>query len=183
MDAYCYGNALARVLKDGEPDSLLTDCAISRREAFLAVTNPASIMNFKRDADSQEEDAKQFRSMFLNKLNTDPHFHKVMGKKLDALLPQGFERSHKSNGVLPLEEQPEKEYLEIGEIKLPREGDEDEVARQAVEVHPQMNGSDEKDHLDVAEVPLPRKGNEVEVAQQAIEGHPSMNGSEETRVF
>lgn len=92
VDAYCYGNALVRVLKDAEPDGLLTECAHSRRDAFLAVTNPSSIMNLKPDADSQEEDVTEFRAMFLNKLNTDPHFHKMLGQKLDALLLKGFER-------------------------------------------------------------------------------------------
>lgn len=92
VDAFCYGNALARVISDGEPDSLLTECATSRRDAWLNVTNPTSIMNFKRDSGCQDEDAVKFRTMFFHKLNNDPNFSKLLGQKLAMLLTRGFER-------------------------------------------------------------------------------------------
>lgn len=113
VDAYCYGNALARVIKDGDSDELLTECSNSRRDAWSNVTNPASIMNFKRDSDSQDEEAKKFRAMFFHKLNTDPLFYKVLGAKLDPLLPKGFERPRNDGVVMP-QEPAEKEPLKSG---------------------------------------------------------------------
>ena len=95
-DAYCYGNALGRVINDGESDDLLTECANARRDAWLNVTNPTSIMNFKRDSDSQDEDAVRFRNMFFGKLNHDPEFSKQIRKGLDKLLTKNFEKPQKT---------------------------------------------------------------------------------------
>ena len=104
MDAFCYGNALVRVIKDGEPDSLLTECADSRRDVFLKITNPTSIMNFKRDTYSQDEDAVKFRTAFFHKMNTDPNFSIELRKKVDMMLSRSFEREEheasKQNGVV-----------------------------------------------------------------------------------
>ncbi|KAG8531291.1 uncharacterized protein KY384_002919 [Bacidia gigantensis] len=95
-DAYSYSNALCRIINGNEPDALLTECAESRRAAFLSTTNPTSIMNFKRDSDSQDKDAVMFRNMFFGRLNNDPGASREVGKKLQGLLLKGFERPEKA---------------------------------------------------------------------------------------
>ena len=75
IDAASYGNALARVIKDGEAESLVTACAESRRRAWLEVTNPASQINVRR-LRASDEDAVKEREHFFYSLNTDPDFAK-----------------------------------------------------------------------------------------------------------
>ncbi len=62
-DAFAYGNALVRVLR-GEPDSLLTTCANSRRDVFVNETNPTSIGNLRRLQSTAEEDNKSKEAFF-----------------------------------------------------------------------------------------------------------------------
>jgi len=47
-DAFCYGNALVRVLKGGEHEFLLQQCAEARRETWVKVTNVLSVDNLER---------------------------------------------------------------------------------------------------------------------------------------
>jgi 2-polyprenyl-6-methoxyphenol hydroxylase-like FAD-dependent oxidoreductase len=47
-DAFCYGNALVRVINDGEDDGLLTHCSESRRWTWINATNVMSVANLKR---------------------------------------------------------------------------------------------------------------------------------------
>ena len=91
LDAFVYGNALTRVMKDGEPDRLLTDCANSRRDAWLNATSKLEMGNMKRLGEFGEEEAKT-RDEFFARLNTDPEYPKMVRKGLDGMIPETFER-------------------------------------------------------------------------------------------
>ena len=84
LDAYCYGNALRTVLKEGGHDNILTTCALARRNAWRGITDKLSQDNMKR---LYSEDAKIVadREDFFRKLN-DP----VNGKKFGAAVGGAF---------------------------------------------------------------------------------------------
>lgn len=85
LDAYCYGNALSRVLKDGEHDNLLTTCALARRNAWIGTTDKLSQENMRR---LYSEDPKIIagREEFFRKLN-----HPENGKKFGAVVGKAFD--------------------------------------------------------------------------------------------
>ncbi|RFU32254.1 hypothetical protein B7463_g4056, partial [Scytalidium lignicola] len=89
-DAFAYGNALVRVLKKGESDSLLTDCANSRRNAWLTMTNVLSQGNIKRLYGFDEEGIGA-REEFFSRLKVDESFSKDIRGKFDKMLPETFE--------------------------------------------------------------------------------------------
>lgn len=74
LDAFAYGNALVRVLRDGEDNLLLTDCANSRRQTWIEVTNKMSQANLDRMAGFDPETVKA-RDGFFHKLKTNDEFH------------------------------------------------------------------------------------------------------------
>ncbi|KAL9048275.1 MAG: hypothetical protein Q9162_007798 [Coniocarpon cinnabarinum] len=84
VDAAAYANALVRVVKGCEPESLLTRCADARREAWLNVTNSASIMNVKRLFAEKKEDVRE-RERYFQSLNTDPNFARQQLGNLRAI--------------------------------------------------------------------------------------------------
>ena len=92
LDAFAYGNALTRVLIGGEPDSLLTECASSRRDAWLETTNTLSMANMKRLYCFDEESVKA-REGFFHLLKTDASFPTKVQKGFDNMMPDSFERS------------------------------------------------------------------------------------------
>jgi hypothetical protein len=92
LDAFVYGNALTRVLVGGEPDSLLTECASSRRDAWLETTNVLSMINMKRLYCFDEESVKG-REEFFHLLRTDASFPTKAQKSFDKMIPDSFEKS------------------------------------------------------------------------------------------
>lgn len=92
LDAFVYGNALTRVLVGGEPDSLLTECASSRRDAWLETTNVLSMVNMKRLYCFDEESVKA-REEFFHLLRTDASFPTKVQKSFDKMIPDSFEKS------------------------------------------------------------------------------------------
>jgi hypothetical protein len=92
LDAFAYGNALTRVLVDGEPESLLTECANSRRTAWLETTNMLSMTNMKRLYGFDEESVKA-REGFFHLLKTDVSFPAQVRKGFARMMPDSFERS------------------------------------------------------------------------------------------
>ncbi len=92
VDAVCYGNAISRVINDEEPDELLTECATSRRNAWLDFTSPISEKNFKRDSDAQDPEGIEFSRMFFGELKNDPDFATTVKKMHDGILIESFAR-------------------------------------------------------------------------------------------
>jgi len=90
LDAFTYGNALSRVAH-GEPDSLLTDCANSRRTAWIEATNQLSQANMKRLYGFDEATVKA-REGFFHLLKTDPSFPAKVRSGFDKMLPETFEK-------------------------------------------------------------------------------------------
>jgi hypothetical protein len=92
LDAFVYGNALTRVLIGGEPDSLLTECGSSRRDAWLETTNVVSMANMKRLYCFDEENVKA-REEFFHLLRTDASFPTKVQKGFDKMILDSFEKS------------------------------------------------------------------------------------------
>lgn len=84
LDAYCYGNALIKVLIQGEHDNLLTTCALARRNAWRGITDKLSQDNMRR-LFSEDPKVVAEREGFFRKLN-DPED----GKKFGAAVGKGF---------------------------------------------------------------------------------------------
>jgi len=84
LDAYCYGNALTKVLKHGEHDNLLTTCALARRNAWRGITNKLSQDNMLR-LFSEDPKIVAEREEFFRKLN-----HPDRGKKFGAAVGKSF---------------------------------------------------------------------------------------------
>ncbi|KAK5939478.1 hypothetical protein PMZ80_007855 [Knufia obscura] len=94
LDAYCYGNALTRVLKEAEHDNLLTTCALARRNAWRDVTDKLSQDNMKR---LYAEDPKLVaqREEFFCKLNdgqAGKDFGAAVGKAFGKMMLEDFSR-------------------------------------------------------------------------------------------
>jgi hypothetical protein len=92
LDAFAYGNAITRVLNGGEPESLLTECANSRRAAWLETTNMLSMTNLKRLCGFDEETVKS-REGFFHLLKTDKSFPAKVRMGFDKMMPDSFEKS------------------------------------------------------------------------------------------
>ena len=90
LDAYAYGNAFARVLKNGEAQSLLVKCANSRRQVWIDSTDKMSRANLQRMYGFDKETIAS-REGFFKKLETDPGFHEVVKAGFDKMLPESFE--------------------------------------------------------------------------------------------
>jgi 2-polyprenyl-6-methoxyphenol hydroxylase-like FAD-dependent oxidoreductase len=90
-DAFCYGNALVRVINDGEDDGLLTNCSESRRWTWINATNVMSVANLKRLQSFEPEDIKK-RDEFFKRLNTDENFPAQVRKGMDGLMIDSFEK-------------------------------------------------------------------------------------------
>lgn len=86
LDAFCFGNALNRVIAGGENDSLLTSCADSRRTTWLEVTNKLSQDNMAR-LYASDPSTIAAREGFFQKLN-DP----VNGQTFAKMVQNGFSR-------------------------------------------------------------------------------------------
>lgn len=93
LDAFCFGNALRRVIVDGESDELLTRCSNSRRDAWLEVTNKLSQDNMQRLYASTTS-AVAAREGFFQKLN-DPvnghSFAKTVQSSFGKMIPDNFD--------------------------------------------------------------------------------------------
>ena len=90
LDAYAYGNAFTRVVKNGEAHSLLTECANSRRQVWIESTDKMSQGNLQRMYGFDKETIAS-REGFFKKLDTDATFHNVVKAGFDKLLPDSFE--------------------------------------------------------------------------------------------
>jgi 2-polyprenyl-6-methoxyphenol hydroxylase-like FAD-dependent oxidoreductase len=90
LDAFCYGNALVRVIQRGESDDLLTECANARREAWLNVTNELSQANIGR-LFGDDEDSIALREAFFDKLRNDAGFPGMIRAGFDKMMPNSFE--------------------------------------------------------------------------------------------
>ena len=90
LDSFCIGNALVRVIQNSEPDSLLTDCANSRRQAWLDATNELSQANIRR-LYGHDEESIAMREGFFDKLRSDPNFPAKIRAGFDKMIPDTFE--------------------------------------------------------------------------------------------
>lgn len=90
LDAFCYGNALVRVIQNSEPDDLLIQCANNRRQAWLDATNELSQANIRRLYGHDEESTKM-REGFFEKLRSDPSFPGKIRVGFDKMIPDTFE--------------------------------------------------------------------------------------------
>ncbi len=90
LDAFAYGNALTRAAQ-GEPDSILTECANSRRTAWIEATNQLSQANMKRLYGFDEATVKA-RQGFFHLLKTDPSFPAKVRSGFDKMMPESFEK-------------------------------------------------------------------------------------------
>ena len=75
----------------GEPDSLLTECANSRRDAWLNATGIAALGNLKRLASTSESDLKE-RDDFFHRLETDEEFQNSVRNGFGRMIPDTFEK-------------------------------------------------------------------------------------------
>lgn len=89
-DAYCYGNALVRVVQGKEPASLLKECADARRQTWIDVTDPLSQANINRLYATDAESVAA-RDGFFGKLNTDSAFPALVRSGMGKLLVDTFE--------------------------------------------------------------------------------------------
>ena len=80
------------MLVGGELDSLLTECANSRRGAWLETTNLLLMANMKRLYSFDEESVKA-REGFSHLLKTDVSFLTKVQKGFDRMMPDSFEMS------------------------------------------------------------------------------------------
>lgn len=92
LDAFVYGNAIVRVINGGEDDRLLTECGISRRDAWLTVTNNLSTANLHRLKDFDPEGIKA-REEFFRKLKNEPEFVRKVRDGFNKMLPNTYEKS------------------------------------------------------------------------------------------
>ena len=90
LDAFAYGNALTRAAQ-GEPDAILTECANSRRTAWIEATNHLSQANMRRLYGFDEPNVKA-REGFFQLLNTDPSFPAKVRSGFDKMMPESFEK-------------------------------------------------------------------------------------------
>lgn len=89
-DAFCFGNALVRVVNGGEPAYLLTECAKARRQTWVEVTNMLSQANINR-LYASDPDAEVARKGFFGKLNTDSSFPDVVRQGMNKIMTDTFE--------------------------------------------------------------------------------------------
>lgn len=92
LDAFCYGNAMRRVLREGSDESLLHDCAAARRTAWMEVTNKLSYDNIRRLYSSETEVASA-RSGFFAKLDdvqTSKAMAEVVRTGFDKMMSDDF---------------------------------------------------------------------------------------------
>jgi hypothetical protein len=111
LDAFAYGNVLTRVLSGGEPESLLTECANSRRTAWLETTNTLSMNNLKRLYGFDKETVEA-REGFFHLLKTDKSFPAKVWKGFDKMLPVSFNRSTSVAKGLGQEDEPAQNLLD-----------------------------------------------------------------------
>ena len=78
------------MIQNGEPDDLLTECANSRRSAWLNTTNELSQANIKRLYGTGVE-ADASREAFFEKLKNDANFPAVVRAGFDKMIPEDFE--------------------------------------------------------------------------------------------
>lgn len=96
LDAFCYGNAIRRVLREGVDESLLHDCAEARRSAWVGVTNKLSSDNIQR-LYSVEPNLVAARDAFFEKLNDVDARQSVA-----AAARAGFDKMMSNDFNLPL---------------------------------------------------------------------------------
>jgi len=92
LDAFCYSNALRRVLIEGAHDSLLTTCALARCNAWRGITNKLSQDNMKRLYSTKSKDVHD-REEFFRKLNNPKTRMMVAGavrSSFDTMMIEDF---------------------------------------------------------------------------------------------
>lgn len=89
-DAFCFGNALAKVVNGEAPASFLTECANARRQTWIETTNVLSQANVKRLFASDPE-GEAARQGFFGKLNTDTSFPGIVRQGMDKIMTDTFE--------------------------------------------------------------------------------------------
>ena len=90
LDSAVLGNAIARHLKRGEPEEVITRALESRRKTWLEVANPTSSENYLRLC-SEDEQVSAQRAEFFLKMNQDPAFALDVMQDQFRLLPDTFE--------------------------------------------------------------------------------------------
>ena len=91
LDASAYGNALVRVIRGGEADSVMTECAEARRQTWLKTTGPTAEANLDRLRSTEEKTVKA-REAFFDKLKTDQGFPKQAWTAMNDMLKDDFQR-------------------------------------------------------------------------------------------
>ncbi|KAL7911028.1 FAD/NAD(P)-binding domain-containing protein [Trichoderma velutinum] len=103
LDAYVYGNAFTRVIKYGEPASVLADAGNSRRNAWLDATSQFALGNLRRLKDTEGEHAEA-RKVFFDNINNDPDFPRQFRNDMDRMIPDTFEERGKPADLTRLRE-------------------------------------------------------------------------------
>ncbi|KAJ9652655.1 hypothetical protein H2198_008090 [Neophaeococcomyces mojaviensis] len=103
LDAFCYSNALKRVLVGGAHESLLTTCALARRNAWRGITNKLSQDNMIRLYSMKPKDVRD-REEFFRKLN-DPKTRKLVAgavrASFDTMMLEDFKSSFEASLLMP----------------------------------------------------------------------------------
>jgi hypothetical protein len=89
----------------------LTECANSRRGAWLETTNMISMANMKRLYNFDEESVKA-REGFFHLLKTDASFPTKVQKGFDKMMPDSFKRSPSASKRTELDSGPVEKPLE-----------------------------------------------------------------------
>lgn len=94
LDSYCYSNALKRVLVGREHDTLLTTCALARRNAWRGVTDKLSQDNMKRlySTDPSIDAARKKFFGLLNDATGGKKFAGAVRGALDNMMIEDFSK-------------------------------------------------------------------------------------------
>lgn len=102
VDAIVLGEALIRVLRDGEPDSLLDDYAAMRRPAAELVLGLASRLT--RMATVRSAHARRIRNLVLRILNHVPTFKRQLSLALSGIARRKLSVLPRRERVVPITE-------------------------------------------------------------------------------
>ena len=80
-----------RVISDGEPDSLMSECAESRRQGWKNKTGPTTEANLDR-VRTFEPEVEKARATYFEKLNTDPNYPREVRVGMNDMLKNDFRR-------------------------------------------------------------------------------------------
>ncbi|RVX73936.1 hypothetical protein B0A52_02826 [Exophiala mesophila] len=89
LDAYNVGNVLSRVCRGEADESLLTEVANDRRDAWLNYTNKLSMGMYKRLASEEPQDARE-RDEYFASLNNDPSYFSKVRAMVEGIAGKTF---------------------------------------------------------------------------------------------